>query len=1808
MDEENLGVSAIDGAGECGSIAESGDSTVIGGEKREVASVEDETVAVGGGTVEVLAEDGGGEVAASEPLEEGANRVDGEEGADRVDCAEKVGGVAADGVNTHVLDESVVNKEGDEMAIDPDSETKNEEEIVHVVDAKLEVDVTHSESQSDTGGVEIAEDTHLVLDAKLEVDVTQSESQLDAGGVEIAEDTHLEVKGEEEFRPVADTDAVCEQQLSELQTDLAGGELNLVMEGTESLNDHHERELGKEEVDVAALGGVENESVADTDAVCEQQLSELQTDGAGGELNLVMEGTESLNDHHERELGQEEVDVATMGGVENESVERMTVDNYAETAARSDDVAVERGDFLVNDSECGAGEKSTEVEEEEKGDAEAVAEITAAEVETDDSVHLAKVSEQEQVHESNEGLEDVSGHERNKHAEDEGVVAAEESQVSEAKMVDDENFSLKVSSDANLDVHLNESEYKEDTDLPVRDIKQEEESRVESEMTRNAEVDHLAKDADMGTNSIDSKTPDDEGKMETEDTMSDVDETAQDMYDSPGGLQDEEDETIAAEEETGTQDTEMETETDMAESGKSSGGKRKRAKLTKSPSITRALAKGSSRKTVGEDVCFICFDGGELVLCDRRGCPKAYHPSCVNRDEAFFKSKGRWNCGWHLCSICEKNARYMCYTCTFSLCKSCTKDATILCVRGNKGFCETCMRTVMLIENNEQAQIDFDDRSSWEYLFKDYYLELKAKLSLSSSEILEARNPWKGADVSGTSKTESAEVKADANEGGSDSDDSVENSETVRPKRRKIRKQSKSRSKVDTGVASRERAVSSSGNSEWASQELLEFVSHMKNGDISLLSQFDVQALLLEYIKINKLRDPRRKSQIVCDARLETLFGKPRVGHFEMLKLIESHFLIRDEQNDDLQGIVVDTENDQLDIEASPETLTKGGKDKKRKSRKKGDNRGPQSNLDDYAAIDMHNIGLIYLRRKLMEDLLEDTETFNEKVIGTFVRIRISGSNQKQDLYRIVQVVGTSKAAEPYKVGKRTTETMVEILNLDKTEIISIDTISNQEFTEDECKRLRQSIKCGLISPLTVGEILDKTTEIQVARVNDWLESETLRLSHLRDRASDLGRRKELRECVEKLQLLKTPEERQRRLDEIPEIHADPKMDPSHESEDNDSDNEDARRDTFMRSRGSGFSKRGRGPISPGRDNYVKESWSGGGKATPSRNLSGNNFSTNTGHIGEIVNENLWNLDRDKSTQDSDNFNRPNSTTIKSESAERAQRTVSRPESASGVASLPSQGSYSAGAAEPAVKINESEKMWQYQDPSGKVQGPFSMVQLRKWNNTGYFPANLKIWRATEKQENSVLLVDALAGKFPRALPAETTFPATSALHSSHTLAGHPNKISATLLPQENERAKLIQSSGSHSNMSAEKWSGNDTTNLPSPTPKQSNAGWSGGKEAGHLTVAVQSPSANGGIPSSTAVLPNLANHPSNPATVLNSVVQNTNFTPAPKSHPGIMVSSAVPLHNQTTSMSEPHVAEVHGHARAAVPPVHTVISQNLPADNQVRGSGSQSGQAQGYGWAPPNVQSSSGSFPNSGPVSGIQPDVWRPPSQSSQPNLHSPTTPNASWGVAPADNSNPMVVRPQNPNVGWGAMPTNPNMGWGNPAPANANVNWGPAMQGPPPSGNTAAWVPPPANPVGGNMQGMVSGNPNPGWVPTQGWGGAPPIPGPMPGNAWGPPSGTVGAPPAVQGSGQGNANQGWAPWPGEQGPAGGQYSGQRGGQGRDSGFGGARPWSRQSSFGGGGGGGGGGSGPRQHRGTPCPYNANGRCRKGAYCDYMHT
>ncbi|KAG7946360.1 hypothetical protein I3843_14G037000 [Carya illinoinensis] len=1256
----------------------------------------------------------------------------------------------------------------------------------------------------------------------------------------------------------------------------------------------------------------------------------------------------------------------------------------------------------------------------------------------------------------------------------------------------------------------------------------------------------------------------------------------------------------------GVDEMDVKEEIEVVEaSGGSGGGKRKRGKNSRAP--VRVLA----RKKIEEDVCFICFDGGDLVLCDRRGCPKAYHPSCVNRDEAFFRAKGRWNCGWHLCSNCEKNAYYMCYTCTFSLCKACIRDAVILCVRRNKGFCAACMKTVMLIEHNLQGnkdmgQVDFDDKSSWEYLFKEYYIDLKEKLSLTLEELNQAKNPWKESDGF-AGKQESPDELYDANnDEGSDSDSSCGNIEISSSKRRakkRLKPRSKETDSPAPARATRAEGPSTDGNAEWASKDLLAFVMHMKNGDRSVLSQFDVQALLLEYIKRNKLRDPRRKSQIICDSRLQSLFGKPRVGHFEMLKLLESHFLIKeDSQADDLQGSVVDTESSQLENAGISDALVKTGRDKKRKTRKKGDERGPQSNLDDYAAIDIHNINLIYLRRNLVEELIEDMEMLHDKVVGSFVRIRISGSGQKQDLYRLVQVVGTCKAAEPYKVGKKMTDILLEILNLNKTEIVSIDIISNQEFTEDECKRLRQSIKCGLINRLTVGDIQEKAMVLQEVRVKDWLEAEIVRLSHLRDRASEKGRRKELRECVEKLQLLKTPEERQRRLDEFPEIHADSNMDPSYESEEDEGERYDKRQETYIRPRGTDFGRKASESVSPQTGGPAfSDSWGGTRNYSDtsrelSRNMSSKGFSykgddTTSGR--DMVNER--NQGRDRETQQARSWEKQRSAETSGHGAFTVH-SVAKSETNLAVSEI-AAASHSTAVAQSAATINETEKMWHYQDPSGKVQGPFSMVQLRKWNNTGYFPADLKIWRTSEKQNDSLLLTDALAGKFQKDLPlVDHSFPKAQVVQNSHMSSSYSGKPHGTPLQQGmeaqvGERSKFdenrgalnqhsntggssgqsvggswrsqneISPAGKHAmlvevpNISSDGWGPNpqkDSSNLPSPTPLQTTTEVTKGQSSENkrlqnslqssVSIREASPFSGGNVTQPPA------------AVILESALRGAENTGA-SSNPAV-----VPIPKPDNSMLLGSLNALLMHAQSTVPQsvlADASMSPNVNMKNngtnfQNLNQSLANPESQGWGSSlvpKPDMTSSS-------PLPGSESQAWgSAPYQKVEP-INPATLPvqplaQGNWGDAPSvhnsassfSTGNPMGTYP---TAGYsGLPPANP---WRHPVPGNqsdiqppapATLTWGVGVG----ENQTSGTRPGPENQNTG--WGPVPGNHHMGWggpVPSNAnlnWGAS--VQGPAPGNGtagWVAPGTVVpGWVSASQGLPMGNGNPGWVA-PG-QGPA---------------------------------------------------------------------
>ncbi|XP_017257744.1 zinc finger CCCH domain-containing protein 19 [Daucus carota subsp. sativus] len=1720
-----------------------------------------------------------------------------------------------------------------------------------IEEAEASIPVTESENLSEncveleidgkfSDGVEV-EAGELERKDELSGEIEVSGVGVDASGIEVRDDKDDEIEGEVLYDTVRGDD----------KNDELEGEV--VAEKKDELQGNYGCQVAKEG-EVEGNGVDEGEILGDNDQVEDKDVCE---DGFDDKQNVCVQVVAEKKDELEVEggmnVGEEAGDkVVPESEIKDEAGVELQAGAVCEEV-KAEELKGDCGTEVVGEALCEVGneaENKSEIETEMKVSREPVKNVD--DMVEEEKVEMGYVSSQSlnEVEERAANIEDNAEHSS-------GLIGLAEDTVMEEKNLVMESVNKK------RDDELDSAPESDDEEDIMETGREYDEDKFEGEVPQPDGDSQLAEDEE---DIMETEREFDEDKFEGEVPQPDGDSQL---------AEDEEDERLVGDEEIPAADVEMETETDAGELVKISGGKRKRGKNTK------AAGKAQPLNMVGlpveeEDVCFVCFDGGDLVLCDRKNCPKAYHASCVNRNEKFFQAKGRWNCGWHQCSHtnCQKNAYYMCYTCTFSLCKGCIKDAVILCVRGNKGFCEACIKIVMMIEDNaqgSQAQIDFDDKSSWEYLFKDYWIDLKESLSISPVEIAKAKNPWKGSAL-GASKNESPGEQLDTKDDvGVGTDNASDNPEASKPKKRKYSKRLKSRAtkqdeSTSEAITAGAERKSTPKSTEWASKELLEFVMHMRDGDRTVLSQFDVQALLLEYIKTNKLRDPRRKSQIICDARLENIFGKARVGHFEMLKLLESHFLMKeDTQIDDVQGSVVDTETNHVDADGNIECVIKSGKDRKRKTRKK-DGRERQSNLDDYAAIDIHNISLIYLRRKLMEDLLEDIETFSDKVVDTFVRIRISGSNQKQDIYRLVQVKGTTKVDDFYKVGKRTTNLMIEILNLNKKEVISIDSISNQEFTEDECKRLRQSIKCGFIAPMTVGAIQDKAMEVQVARVNDWLESEVQRLTHLRDRASDLGKKKQLRECVESLQLLRTPEERRRRLEDIPEIHADPKMDPEFVSEDNDSEIDSSKQEIYTRPRGSGFSRRGREPISPGSGD-AKESWTGSRRSSGkgwelNRNLSDKNLANTVEDaplsIG-VSADNSWNNGRGSETEKPIILEKPNSVTS-SEAFGFNRNSAARSDSSSHVQSQKSPASLLAPVATAPLNISEIDKIWHYQDPHGKVQGPFSMAQLRKWSNTGYFPSDLRIWSSSGNKDDSLLLTDALAGKFQKLLP-DNGIPNSNNLHNPHlpplhslhqgrevqdaeklnsdqnhfTMDSNINSASRNWAAHSVE-IPLLSADGTNSNHNGR----NNLVNLPSPTPKQRSSG-----EAGRPIGGVSLPGSIEALQSPAAATPDSTRNLML-ASEKTPSISHPAFGASPNPEQGNLLGSTISLPNPQSTVASLHGGQNVSHPFIAPETNANIVqsvtannpalgtqnwagapTQSLEANSSIQASTQQPVYAQWSGVQSTPVQNPSINFP----VQGVPqvPNSWRPPMQTNQTNMQ----PNVQWGTGIADNSASQNLQPDNPNSGWASMQVSPNIGWSGP---NPNMNWMASVQGAQPGNLNAGWVIPGGS-SGVGFQGAVPGNINSGWVPQPGNAvGVVQMLGPMNANqGWysnmaastqgaAPGNGNAGlaAPISNLGSnvqGQmpgnantgwsapsGNANQGWGPLAGNQGNNRSQHHriGDKFSSQKDQGSQPGRNWNKPSSFGGGGG------GPRHggSRGICYMFQDTGHCKRGDSCSFRHS
>nr|XP_025146309.1 histone-lysine N-methyltransferase NSD2 isoform X3 [Bubalus bubalis] len=97
----------------------------------------------------------------------------------------------------------------------------------------------------------------------------------------------------------------------------------------------------------------------------------------------------------------------------------------------------------------------------------------------------------------------------------------------------------------------------------------------------------------------------------------------------------------------------------------------------------RRRTRGEGKKP-SEDECFRCGDGGQLVLCDRKSCTKAYHLPCLGLGKRPF---GKWECPWHHCDVCGKPSTAFCHFCPNSFCKDHQDTAAFSSTQDGRLYC-----------------------------------------------------------------------------------------------------------------------------------------------------------------------------------------------------------------------------------------------------------------------------------------------------------------------------------------------------------------------------------------------------------------------------------------------------------------------------------------------------------------------------------------------------------------------------------------------------------------------------------------------------------------------------------------------------------------------------------------------------------------------------------------------------------------------------------------------------------------------------------------------------------------------------------------------------------------------------------------------------------------------------------------------------------------------------------------------------------------------------------------------------------------
>lgn len=414
--------------------------------------------------------------------------------------------------------------------------------------------------------------------------------------------------------------------------------------------------------------------------------------------------------------------------------------------------------------------------------------------------------------------------------------------------------------------------------------------------------------------------------------------------------------------------------------------------------------------------------------------------------------------------------------------------------------------------DSDGETVDFKDRETYEGLFMEYYKIVQEKERFNIDDIRAAIDRVKTGNFNSDEfgNNEDIEIVSEYEEEEEDDDDLKQHLNKQAFKGKLALKQKNVRSKRMQFIG-------------WGSIPLIQFLQSIGKDTSEKLSERTVESIINKYITENKLFHPEKKKKIICDENLQNIFRRKVVMKNRIYELLEPHYSDNQEESEEEEEEMCHSGS--KDKYASVACRTRRELKKEKESGKHDiELTAPQSH---FASINAENIKLMYLRRSLVMELLQQPESFEKKVTGSIVRMKTDPDDYRwtKNSHQLVQVTGIKESP----TGENNTNMILCGSNTPLE--IRVSMLSDGDFSTEECEDFRQKVKDGLVQKPTVMELQEKARSLHKDITNHDIARELKILDGRITQAIEKGRKQELFEYMERRKLLQTPSERLRMIE-----------------------------------------------------------------------------------------------------------------------------------------------------------------------------------------------------------------------------------------------------------------------------------------------------------------------------------------------------------------------------------------------------------------------------------------------------------------------------------------------------------------------------------------------------------------------------------------------------------------------------------------------------------------------------------------------------